>query len=85
MKKYVPRQPETIVAVQWFKHGDHPQVHRNPNDTNTGLLDNDIWAIGYSLTDTTVINPGDYVIEDFNKVWSLSEDDFNNYFREYVE
>ncbi len=84
MKKYIPVNPEPVEAVQWFKHGDHPEVYKNPEDPTTGLIDHDRDAMGYPLQDVTVVNPGDYVLQDYERQWTLSEDDFKKAFKEYT-
>ena len=80
MRKYIPVNPEPVEAVQWFKHGDHPDVHENPKDSTAGLIDHDVGAMGYSGKHITVVYPGEYVIKDYESVWTLGEDEFK---REY--
>ena len=50
MVRYYKRQPDTIEAIQWFKHGDHPEV-------KSGGWINRGW-FGKML-----VNPGDYIIK----------------------
>ncbi len=83
MKKYVPINPEPVEAVQWLTHGDHPDVLRNPQDTSTGLIDNDLDAYGYTNTQVTVVYSGDYVINGPEGLYTMDEDEFNRQFKEY--
>ena len=83
MKKYVPRHPEPVEAVQWLTHRDHPGVLRNPQDPRTGLIDNDVDGNGYPLAQVTVVYSGDYVINDPEGLYTLDEDEFNRQFKEY--
>ena len=56
MTRYIKKQPDTIEAIQWFKHGDHPKVIRSLNTPSVGWLKTRIGD--------KIIYPGDYIITD---------------------
>ena len=47
------KKPVVIEATQWFKHGDHPKVHRHP-ERELGIV--------LTLEGTHVVTPGDWII-----------------------
>ena len=64
MARYIRRQTDSIEAVQWFKHGDHPEVIKpsNPYCSFGWLLTSINWEIIY---------PGDYIIKYDNGEYSV--------------
>jgi hypothetical protein len=77
------RIPEIVEAVQWFKHGDHPAVHRTaydevpgfkkaivvPPDHPSGYLD--------TLNGRQCITAGDWIIlDEQGQVWAMGADEF---------
>ena len=61
MAKYYKKEQDTIEAIQWFKHGDHPEVIKHPVNNKLGLL----------MTPNRLIFPGDYVIRNDNCKYSV--------------
>ena len=55
MARYKKRNPDTIEATQWFKHGDHPKVTKH---TNKSLG----WLIRYPFCNK-LVSPSDYIIK----------------------
>ena len=53
MGRYM-KKPIVIEAVQWFRHGDHPAVLREPGDGKVGYID--------TLEGRLRVEPGDWVI-----------------------
>jgi hypothetical protein len=72
MSKY-RKKPIVIEAVQWFKHGDHPEVHERGRMTiSTGFGDNyaeresevSLEGCGFihTLEGDHVVTPGDWIV-----------------------
>jgi len=68
-----------VDAVQWFKEGDHPQVHRLPNPNSN------IRELGWLTTRKGVaaVGKGDWVVEDeFGDFKVLSDEVFKKIYKE---
>jgi len=48
------KKPVVVEAVQWFKHGDHPEVLRTAYSPSEGWID--------TLEGGHTVTPGDYII-----------------------
>lgn len=55
------KKPVVIEAVQWFKHGDHPEVHQDDNSPTGYAM--------YTLENTSIkheVSSGDWIIKGVN-------------------
>ncbi len=86
MAKYT-RKPEIVDATQWFKHGDHPKVHRLYDNIIFGNLSCPQCNLprkrhGY-LDDNCIICPGDWIIiRGDNRQLTLKSKKFNETYQE---
>ena len=62
------KKPVVIEATQWFKHGDHPKVHRHSNPE---------FGIILTLEGIQMVSPGDWIITGVkNEVYPCKPDIF---------
>ena len=65
MAIYRKKDNQTFEAIQWFKHGDHPEVIESRFDDTCGWLEE-------SLSNHFVM-PGDYIIKHDNGKFSVQK------------
>ena len=63
MARYYKKEPDTIEAIQWFKHGDHPEVIESRFDDTCGWLKRSTYK--------HFVKPGDYIIKYDNGEYSV--------------
>ena len=70
------KKPVIIEATQWFKHGDHPQVHELPatkvveiglalGNKSSGIPPSKLGWVE-TLEGGHIVTPGDYIITGIN-------------------
>lgn len=65
------RSKKMVTAVQWFQHGDHPDVMQIASREESGLFE-DLRAM-----ETRRVNPGDWIVtDDSNVTVVMTPDEF---------
>lgn len=72
----------TVLATQWFQHGDHVRVRKvavDPNDHPEIKAHWDETSSGYLLGKR--VRPGDFIVEEGDgRIYILAEDEFGKRF-----